>query len=232
MENTNYCYCMKLIINLCSTKEVTLFQFGHMVQRQLIMWKLKSIKIFKLLLFRAWLRDPICKPWRTESRVDGYNEGNRLTLVRSLPSISSLNWKQSVWPGLLIWLMTKCWSERKTGPYAMLFDTSCLLWNPRCDKESVHQESYVAESSKFLPVRHSTVIFEESQEVTVFVVIHHLKFSQVLPFISLLMHIVLLRELFTLSSDTPCLIRYVLWIICILSFIGMAIGIYLSDCFH
>jgi len=56
--------------------------------------------------------------------------------------------------------------------------------------------------------------------------------SRILPLISFLLQIFLVRELFSLSGDHRRVIIYTLWIVSILIFIGMTISIYWSSCFQ
>jgi hypothetical protein len=56
--------------------------------------------------------------------------------------------------------------------------------------------------------------------------------SRILPFISFFAQICLIRELFSLSGNYRRVIIYVLWIVSILIFVGIKIGIYWSACYH
>jgi hypothetical protein len=56
--------------------------------------------------------------------------------------------------------------------------------------------------------------------------------SRILPLISFVLEICLVREFFSLNGDYRRVIIYVLWIASIFIFVGMTIGIYWSSCYH
>jgi len=56
--------------------------------------------------------------------------------------------------------------------------------------------------------------------------------NRILPLISFLLQIFLVRELFSLSTDHRRVIIYALWTASTVVFIGMTTSIYLSSCYH
>jgi len=56
--------------------------------------------------------------------------------------------------------------------------------------------------------------------------------SRILPLISFLLQIFLVRELFSLSGDHHHVVIYALWIASMIIFIGMIVTIYLSSFYH
>jgi hypothetical protein len=56
--------------------------------------------------------------------------------------------------------------------------------------------------------------------------------SRILPLVSFLLQIYLIRELFSFSAGRPRVIIYALWITSIFIFIGMTISIYWNSCYQ
>ena len=56
--------------------------------------------------------------------------------------------------------------------------------------------------------------------------------SRVLPLVSFILQIFLIRELFSFSADRLRVVIYALWIASIFTFIGLTISIYWSSCYH
>jgi hypothetical protein len=61
---------------------------------------------------------------------------------------------------------------------------------------------------------------------------HQLAGSRILPLISFFLQIFLVRELFSFSTYCPRFISSALWTTSLLSFIGIAISIYLNNCYQ
>jgi len=59
-----------------------------------------------------------------------------------------------------------------------------------------------------------------------------LRCSRILPLLSFVLQICVVRELFTLSGDFNCKLIYIAWIAFFFTFIGLAIGIYWDNCYH
>jgi hypothetical protein len=59
-----------------------------------------------------------------------------------------------------------------------------------------------------------------------------LELSRIYSLISFLLQIFLVWEFFSLSGNHRCIIVYTLWIVAILTFIGMTISIYWNRCYH
>lgn len=56
--------------------------------------------------------------------------------------------------------------------------------------------------------------------------------SRILPMISFFLQIILVREIFSFSTDCPRIVIFTLWITSIFAFIGIPISIYWNDCFQ
>jgi hypothetical protein len=56
--------------------------------------------------------------------------------------------------------------------------------------------------------------------------------SRILPMISFFLQIVLVRDIFSFSTDCPRIVIFTLWITSIFAFIGIPISIYWNDCFQ
>jgi hypothetical protein len=56
--------------------------------------------------------------------------------------------------------------------------------------------------------------------------------TRILPLISFVLEVCLIREFFSLSGNHRLVIISVLWIVSIFVFVGMTIGIYWSSCYH
>jgi hypothetical protein len=59
-----------------------------------------------------------------------------------------------------------------------------------------------------------------------------LQCSRILPLVSFVLQICLLRAVFTLSADFNRKLIYIAWIAALFTFIGLAIGIYWSSCYQ
>lgn len=77
-----------------------------------------------------------------------------------------------------------------------------------------------------------SVLSNKSQNSEKCVPYNQLAVSRVLPLISFFLQIILIQQLFSFNAECSCLMSNILWASALLIFIGMAISIYSSSCYH
>lgn len=109
-----------------------------------------------------------------------------------------------------------------------------------CYKSNVHSQTFnltaSIEYNSFCTVDYEkclcSVLSNKTKNSTKCITNMEFQCSRILPLVSFLLQICILRDLFTLSEGSDRQFVYTGWIISLLTFIGLAIGIYWNSCYQ
>ncbi len=126
------------------------------------------------------------------------------------------------------------------GGIVLLISHFLLQPSNKCHKSSVHSQISNLTSStvnnSFCRLHYEkclcSILSNKTENSENCITNIELQFSRILPLVSFVLQICFLREVFTLDGNFNRKLIYIAWIASLFTFIGLAIAIYWSSCYH